>query len=263
MNGLGTMWRAVRPPLAVSGILFGQMVHAIRRPDLPYFPDQDPSGTFGHPDLPPLRITLLGDSVVTAPGCDPLDACWARRTAIHLSERFHIQLISVAEGGSRVADVVDGQIENALSTEPDLVYVAVGGNDVMRGTPLATFERAFSELIGRLHHEVELIACSGVGDLGTIPRLPAIVRGVLRVRGRSFDHGIARVAAAYEGVMKSVTWGPGYTPFEYDISTFSGDQFHASASGHALFAEYGSIPVTEKLLARFNSARQGRAGSSS
>jgi lysophospholipase L1-like esterase len=249
MTTLGTAWKLVRPPLAASGILAGQMLHAIRRSDLPYLPDQDPSGVFGHRDAPPLRIVVMGDSSVTAPGVVPLDDCWARRVAIHLGPDHRVELISVARGGSRVEDVLDGQLEQAVAAEPDLAWVAVGSNDALRGTSVARFEEEYTEIVSRLVSVVPVVGCSGIGDLGTIPRLPALAQGVARVRGRSFDNAVARVAAGHDRVRKSVAWGPQWAEFETDITTFADDLFHASAKGHGMFAERGVIPVIDELMA--------------
>ena len=248
MTTLGTAWRIVRPPLAAGGILAGQMLHAIHRSDLPYLPDQDPSGRFGDPALPPLRITVLGDSSVTAPGVVPLDACWARRVAAHLSDRYRVELISVARGGSRVEDVLDGQLGDALATDPDLAWVAVGSNDALRGTTVARFEEQYAEIVSMLADAASSVGCSGIGDLGTIPRLPTLVRGVARVRARSFDNAIARVVAGHHRARKTESWGPQWAMFDTDVSTFADDLFHASARGHGLFAELGVIPVVDELL---------------
>lgn len=248
MGALGTTWRVAKRPLALAGVLAGQMAHAIRRPDLPSLTDQDPSGVFGDPAFPPLRITVLGDSIVTAPGVAPLDACWARRTAISLTDRFHVELISVAKGGSKARDVLRDQVERAIETEPDVAYVCVGGNDALRATPIARFEKEYDQIVAALHEAVPVVGCSGIGDLSVIPRLPAVVGGVAKVRGRSVDHAVARVVARYPRARKSNAWHAGYQAFETNPETWAGDLFHSSAEGHALFAEFGSIPLMEELL---------------
>lgn len=248
MTTLGTAWRLVRPPLAAGGIVAGQMLHAIHRSDLPYLPDQDPSGVFGDPDAPPLRFTVLGDSSVTAPGVVPLDDAWSRRVAIHLSDRHRVELISVARGGSRVADVLGTQVEAALRTAPDLAWVAVGANDALRGTNVAAFEEQYREILDRLSADIPIVGCSGIGDLGTIPRFPVLARGFARVRARSFDNAVARAAAGRRRVRKSIAWGPQWVDFETDVTTFAADLFHASAKGHGLFAERGVIPVVDELM---------------
>ena len=80
-----------------------------------------------------------------------------------------------------------------------------------------------------------------------MPRLPALARGFARVRSRSIDRAIARVAQRYPRVRKSSAWGPGWEALETDPEMFAPDLFHASAKGHGLFAR-AAIPVVEELL---------------
>jgi len=237
--------------MAIGGVLAAQMVQAIQRPDLESLTDQDPSGTFGDPALPALRMIVLGDSTITAPGVDPLDDAWVRRTAIHLSDRYHVELISVAVGGSRISDVRDGQVHQAIVLGSDLAVLSVGGNDALRGTPVSRFEASYDQVVRTMVEAFPAVAVCGVGDLGTIPRLPAPARGIARVRGRSIDHAIGRVAFQY-GVPKSRAWGPEFAPFEYNPAVWAGDLFHASGEGHAMYADAASPLVDEALRrARF------------
>ena len=260
-----TMWRVSRKPLAAGGILAGQMLYAIHRPDLPYFEDQAPSGFFGASGRPRLRLVFLGDSTITSPGVKPLDACWARRTARHFADRHFVELISLAQGGSKAHDVVANQIDAVGSLEPDLVFLSVGGNDGLRFTPIAQFEEAYEQIVAHLVTVAPAVAVSGVGDLGMIPRLPALARGISRVRGRSIDSAIGRVVARYPLVVKSDTWHPMWDAFDDDIDLWCPDHFHASARGHELFAR-AAIPVAEAALngsvLRTVSAQRGSAGSS-
>lgn len=242
-----TMWRISRKPLAAGGIFVGQMLYAIHRPDLPYFEDQDPTGVFGDPSLSPLRLVFLGDSTITSPGVDPLDACWARQIALHFATDRHVQLISLAEGGSKAKDVVANQVDAVETLDADLAFLSVGGNDGLRFTPIAQFEEAYEQIVSRLVESVPAVGVSGVGDLGMIPRLPALARGVSRIRGRSIDSAIARVVSRYPGVVKSDTWHPMWDAFYDDLDLWCPDHFHASARGHALFAR-AAIPVAEAAL---------------
>ncbi len=256
----------------------GQLLHAIHRPDLPFLPDQDPSGVFGDPAAPSLRVVFLGDSTVTSPGVSPLDAAWPRQVARHLAVRHHVVLLSVARGGAKARDVLAHQLERAVALAPDLAVVSVGGNDALRGTPVARFEDEYERIVRRLEAAVPAVVCSGVGDLGTIPRLPALVRGVVRVRGRSLDRAIARVLARHPRVRKTETWGPRWEPFARDPDLWAADLFHASARGHDLYAAAAIPEIDRALAARAArpaagggieepgevraSARRGRGGSS-
>lgn len=228
----------------------GQILHAAHRPDLPGLQNQDPSGTFGDDDAPPLTVVALGDSSITAPGVVPLDAAWVRVIAADLAAHHRVNLVSVAVGGSRVCDVLDRQLPAALAAEPDIALVSVGANDALRNTPLARFEEDLDSLIAALTAATPLVGLSGVGDLGVIPRLPPFAQTYGRVRARSFNNAIARVAARHE-LPKSATWGPMWEPFATDPHglIFTHDRFHASAHGHAIFAE-SMRPVMAELLRR-------------
>ena len=242
--GMGSF---VKPAATLAGVLVGQLIHASFRGDLPSHENQDPSGDFGDPALPRLRIVFLGDSSVTAPGVDPLDECWVRQLAFHLTDRFRVEARSVAVGGSKVRDVIEGQLDEALDHRPDIAYVSVGSNDALRGTPLAPFEADYRTMATALHDAVPAVGLSGVGDLGSIPRLPHLARGIARVRARSVNNAIARVAVDLPRAVKSNPWGVMWEGFTNDPDMFAGDQFHASAKGHLAFAEVAR-PMADRLV---------------
>ena len=240
-------WKILRPPLAAGALLAGQLARAAYRDDLPSLENQDPSGTFGDPGAKPLTIVYLGDSSITSPGVEPLDAAWPRQVAIHLSDRFYVNAVSVAVGGSKARDVLASQVDEALEHDPDIAYIVVGSNDALRGTPVARFEDELDQIVARLHPHVPSVGLSGIGDLGTIPRLPHLARGISRIRSRAIDRAVARVAAKYSRTIKSNAWTVMQDTFGSDPEMFGDDLFHASASGHHAFATVGK-PVADELV---------------
>ena len=254
------MWKAARRPLAVGGIVASQLAQAIHRPDLDSLTDQDPSGTFGDPSLPPLRIVVLGDSTVTAPGVEPLDDAWIRRTALALTDRYFVDVASLAVGGSKVEDVRREQVHRAALVGGDLAIVCVGGNDALRMTPVSRFEADYDVVARVLVEAFPAVGFSGVGDMGAIPRLPALAAGFARVRARSIDHAIGRVASRY-GVPKSQAWGAAFDLFTNDPAAWAPDLFHASGRGHAVYAQ-AAMPLVDEALRRAGFARRGSDESS-
>lgn len=240
-------WKILRPPLVAGTVLAGQMARAILRDDLPSLENQDPSGIFGNSGAPPLRLVFLGDSSVTAPGVEPLDHSWPRQMAMHIGRHYRVEAISFAVGGSKARDVLNEQVDAALASEPDIAYVAVGSNDALRGTPVARFESEFDDVVARLYESVPAIGLSGIGDLGTIPRIPELARGVARVRARAIDKAIARVAARYPRTIKSRVWDVMAIDFAQRPELFADDLFHASADGHLAFATIGT-PMADRLV---------------
>lgn len=224
-------------PLAGAGFLAHQIRKAAHRPDLPSFTNQDISGDFGDPSLPPLRIVAVGDSSLTAPGIDDLDDAWLRRVALTYTDRHRIELISLGVGGSRARDVVEGQLDAAVALQPDVAVVTVGGNDAIRAVPVRRFTAALEKIVGRLEEVSGAVLLVGVGDLGAIPRLPSSLRLYLSRRSLTFDRACLRVAVAHRRAVRAQARKPMASTFRVDPALFAADQFHASAAGHAVFAQ--------------------------
>ncbi len=248
--------RYLQKPLIGIALLMAQVLKAAHRNDLPSLENQDPSGVFGSPLSPRLRLVVMGDSSVTAPGVEPLDAAWPRQIALRLAERFCVELHSVAVGGSKTRDVLAGQLSDAIAFRPDIAVISVGANDAMRGTPLSRFEHEYDEILAQMTKHVPGIAVSGVGDLGSIPRLPTMARSLIRIRGRSFDRAVRRVTARYPDVVKTHTWSLGWNEFRTNPDeVFAGDLFHASAYGHRIYTN-AAMPAVNALVERLTESEQ-------
>lgn len=244
--------RFAAKPLAGLGILAAQLLVAAHRRDIPSCTNQDPSGVFGDPSSPAVRVVALGDSTVTSPGVEPLDASWPRRVAHHLAQQHYVEFHALAVGGSKARDVLARQIHQAISLQPDVAIVSVGGNDALRGSRVERFEMEYDAILGLLENHVPNIIVSGVGDLGSIPRLPALARSVARIRGRSFDRAVRRAVRRHPNVLKTDTWSPGWDEFNSNPDQiFAVDQFHASAYGHRIYtaAIMPAIELVEDRLA--------------
>lgn len=235
-------------PATVMGVLAAQLLRAAHRPDLPSFANQDPSGTFGEPGLPPLRIVALGDSSVTAPGIENLDDTWVRRVSIALSKQHRVELISVAVGGAKARDVIEDQLADAMRLQPDIAIVAVGANDAIRASSPGRYRGEIRRIVSDLERTSGAIVVIGVGDLGSIPRLPAMLRPFLTWCAARFDRAAAAATAEFQQAVKVATVGPMSTAFWEDPGLFAGDQFHASERGHAIFADQ-ALPAVRAALA--------------
>ncbi|HEY4606598.1 MAG TPA: SGNH/GDSL hydrolase family protein, partial [Acidimicrobiia bacterium] len=228
--------RLLKRGVTAGAVLVGaEAAYAVLRP-VPKLAEFNPSGTFGQPHLPPLRVAVLGDSSVTAPGVASTEEIWVSRVCTRLAESRHVILRSFAVSGSRVADLVESQLEPTLAFFPDLVLVAVGANDVIRGVSLRSFESRLEELVAVLADTDALVILSGVGDMGTIPRLHPPLQNMMSRRSERFDRVHHMVAARYGAHVLEhraddpETW---YT----DRGLWSSDLFHVSAAGHERWAD--------------------------
>lgn len=222
---------------AIAGItLLGlEAAYAVLRPapELEHF---DPSGEFGDPANPTLRIAVLGDSSVTAPGVAGPEEIWVSLVCSRLAGTRHVILRSFAVGGSMAHDVIANQLDEAIASRPDLFFVSVGANDVIKGVPIRRFEANLDSLIGSLAATGAGVVQSGVGIMGTIPRLYPPLSHLMSRRARRFDRVHWRVAETH-GTAVVDQWSDDARLWNSDRSLWAADHFHVSAAGHARWAD--------------------------
>ncbi len=224
-----------RGAIAGTMIVGLETAYALLRPS-PFQPEFDPSGEFGDHRHPDLRVAVLGDSSVTAPGVAGPDEIWVTIICDRLSESRHVILQSFAIGGSCAADLIKEQMDAAIEFEPDIIFVSVGANDAIKGVPRRQFEDNLDHLISGLVVTGAVVIQSGVGDLGSIPRLYPPLSNMISRRAHVFDRAHWRIAERHGTAVvhqRSDNSGPWYE----DRRLWSADLFHVSAAGHARWAE--------------------------
>lgn len=227
--------------LLKSGVVAGAVVigletaYAVLRPapDLDSF---DPSAEFGDPGRPPLRVAVLGDSSVTAPGVAGPEDIWVSHVCRRLAADYHVTLASFAVGGAMAHNLLRDQLERTILFEPDLVFVAVGANDAIKAVPLWVFERNLDLLVGELVETGANVVLSGVGDLGSIPRLHPPLQNLMSRRALRFDKAHWRVAQRY-GITVVDQRSDDRRVWYENRELWAPDLFHVSAHGHARWAE--------------------------
>jgi lysophospholipase L1-like esterase len=200
-------------------------------------------------------LAALGDSSITAPGVDRPDDAYIRRVARALTDRYFVHLQSFAVGGAKVHEVARGQLAAAVEWKPNLAVVSIGGNDAIRAVPARYYETQLDHIVSSLVAAGSLVCVVGVGDLGSIPRLPRFLSRYLTLRSAQFDKVSERVAARHPGVAKVDVRGELSKAFWELPEMFSRDQFHGSSFGHQKFAE-SVLTAVELLLAGSQSSAE-------
>ena len=227
--------RIIRRGAIAGAVLLGiEAAYAVLRPS-PELPEFDPSATFGDEGLPTLRVAVLGDSSVTAPGVSEPGEIWVTRVCDRLADSYRVELKSFAVGGSTAHELVNSQMEDAILFDPHLIFVSVGSNDAIKGVSRRRFERSLDHLVGELAETGAIVVQSGVGDLGTIPRLVPPLRNLMSRRARGFDRIHWKVAERHGTTVVPHRSDDPNVWYE-DRSLWADDLFHVSAAGHARWA---------------------------
>lgn len=238
--------RAVgRLGVAAAGIVATEAAYALLRPS-PEQEEFDPSAVIGATDGIPISVLVMGDSSCTGPGLSHPDEIWVRQTASDVADLgFLVDVDSTAVGGATVADLLAEQLSRVPRARYDVALVSIGGNDVLKGTILRTFEQDLERLVRMLDERADLVVLSGVGDVGTIPRLLPPLRDLLRGRAKRFDAAHARVASRHDAV-KADQWASAPGVFA-DPSIFTPDHFHPGPIGHRAWADIATNALRPHL----------------
>jgi lysophospholipase L1-like esterase len=212
-----------------------EAVYALLKPT-PVLESFDPSGSFGDPTFPLLRVFVLGDSSVIAPGVEGPEEIWVSLVCQRLAVEHHVVLESFAVGGSMAHNVIADQLPKALSGQPDLIFVSIGANDVIKGVPTGRFARNLDHLIGELSATGATVVQSGVGYMGTIPRLYPPLSNLMARRAERFDRVHWKVAETH-GTWVVDQRSDDANLWHRDRSLWAADLFHVSAAGQARWAD--------------------------
>lgn len=238
-------WVVTRGATVFLAVVGAEALYALLRPS-PKQEEFDPSRLIGPLDRPLLRIAVLGDSTVTAPGVSGPDEIWISHVASNLAATHRVELKSWAIGGSTAHDLVKSQLEPAIDYGPDLVFLSVGANDAIRGVALRKFQANLEQLVSRFIANGAVVIQSGVGDLGTIPRLKPPLRNLLSRRALRFNGAHEVVAEKYGSWVVPQRDGPLDVWYE-DRGLWSADLFHVSAGGHQIWADAAWSTVKRAL----------------
>ena len=223
-----------RGAIAGAVVLGAEAAYAVLRP-APELEQFDPSATFGDPANPELRVAVLGDSSVTAPGVAGPEEIWVSIVCRRLANGRFVDMRSFAVGGSMAHDLIDDQMGPALEFDPHLIYVTVGGNDVIKGVSKRRFSLNLDHLISELAESDALILQSGVGDIGTVPRLYPPLRTYISHRSAAFDQVHREIAERHGTEVVKDRFN--VDPIWKEREMWAEDLFHVSAAGHQKWAE--------------------------
>lgn len=236
---------ARRGAKASAAVLLAELAGAYLWP-APEQEEFDASGTYGDPALPTLTLGAIGDSTTTGPGLRGPEEIWLVQLAQRLTDRFCVRVDSFAEGGATAHAVQRDQLPRLVDLAPDLAFVVVGANDALRGVPVRLFERRLDHIASAIAATGSTLVLSGVGDLGTIPRLLPPSDRLMAAHGRRYDRAHDRVAERHDAI-KVDMWTGVSEVFRSDPDAFSPDRFHPTAIGHAAWADAAHRAVAHVL----------------
>jgi len=182
---------------------------------------------------PPLNLAGFGDSIIAGIGVAAQADGLVGRVAAHLAQggrevRWRGVGVSGATGG-----MLAGLLDTPLESDPHVILVSCGVNDVVRGRPPQQLAREFTQFLrrARARWPYALVVHAGVPPLESFPALAGRLGQVLGRHGRSCIAAL-RAAATESGAL--------YVAFPAEVgrTEFSRDGFHPNELGCAIWAGF-------------------------
>ncbi len=149
---------------------------------------------------------------------------WADRLAAVLAQRTPgFRYANLAIRGKLLGQVVAEQVPRAAEMAPDLVSLAAGGNDILRGSDVDELASQFEAAVAAL----QAAGCRVLIFTGFDPRVFPVIR---LLRGRTAAYNMHLRAIADEAGCELVDLWP--MRALHDPRAWSQDRLHLSAEGH-------------------------------
>ena len=175
---------------------------------------------------------------------------WADRVAGTLSaQRPGFRYANLAVRGRLLAEVVAEQLPRAVEMAPDLVSLAAGGNDILRGSDVDVLAAEFEPAVAKL----QAAGCRVLIFTGFDPRMFPVIR-LLRGRIAAYNMHLRGIADDY-GCDLVDLWSMRVLK---DPRAWSPDRLHLTTGGHRRVAlracEVLGVPVAEDWRAPLSPA---------
>ena len=200
-------------------------------------------------DAREIRLTVAGDSLALGVGASDS----SRGFAFDLFKRIaqthpRSEVTNLAIGGATASDVARLELDRIAATQPDIVILEVGANDLVRRHGAKTFDAQYRRLalgVRRVAPRARIVLFN-VPDIAVSPIFEIPAKPGLRRLARAYNATVAsvarRIGASVVDLFK-FSQAARENPARY----FSADQFHPSDDGHAAIAN-DAWPTLEALL---------------
>ncbi len=178
----------------------------------------------------------LGDSLTAGVGVDDYTESYPYLLAQKLSKTEKVSLMNFSYPGAKTADVI-AVLPDAVASDPQIVTLLIGVNDIHAKVPVTTFEQRYRTVVDTLTKETDAkIYLISIPYIGSNTLLLPPFDSYFRYKTGEFNEVIRRIAAEYKVPYIDIAT-PTQVAFEKDGPLYAADSFHPSAAGYKLWSD--------------------------
>lgn len=179
----------------------------------------------------------LGDSTVEGTGASAKERAYP--SVIFQALRLHYpksEFYNLGKGYSKISDIINSQIDEAIKINPSLITISIGANDVANHTRLSDFEKNLEEILNRLKNETSAeIVINSIPDLTATKMFNRFQKVYGNYRIGLFNSIIEKSAQKHQILFVDLYLQSKIFANSYP-EMISSDGIHPSDAGYALWA---------------------------
>jgi lysophospholipase L1-like esterase len=184
-----------------------------------------------------IHYVAMGDSTGAGVGSKTHEGYVARIFERIERERPGSILTNLCVSGATTYDLIRSQLQRGIDSQPTLVTVGIGINDVNHGITEEEFARSFEQIISRVKSETSAaIVVTNIPDISYAPAMPAFYREEVEQRIAAFNARIDDIAKRYDLALVD-SFSPTRELLPSHPEFFSSDGFHPSDEGYEYWAK--------------------------
>jgi lysophospholipase L1-like esterase len=195
-----------------------------------------------------ISYVALGDSSAVGVGASR-GGGYPERLASRLRQQgLSVGLTNLGMSGAVIRDVFTSQLKRAVATQPTLVTIGIGTNDVWRGTTVEDFRDDLDRIAKRLKPTGASLVIVNVPDMALAPVARMVPSHLYEGRIEPFNEAISSVARVHGlHVVDLYSASRELIPQRQDF--FCWDGFHPSEVGYEQWADL-MLPTVKPLVDR-------------
>ena len=184
----------------------------------------------------PIKYLALGDS--TGAGVGARDGGYVARLFNRIvALRPGSEVTNLCVSGATTADVLRAQLERGIRSDPHLITLGIGINDIGHGVSLEQFSKNYEELLSRLRTDTKAaIVVTNIPDISSAPRIPPSMRQEYHQEIVDFNQKLGEIASRHQVSLFDI-YAVTHEQLASHPEFFSADGFHPSDEGYQFWAE--------------------------
>ncbi|HRN96799.1 MAG TPA: SGNH/GDSL hydrolase family protein [Candidatus Levybacteria bacterium] len=180
----------------------------------------------------------LGDSTVEGIGASHISKTYTAVINSALQKSYKkVTYHNFGKRGVHVADVVQTQLQKTIESQPDLITISIGANDIFKRKSIKQFTAHLDLLLRTLTDQTDAtIVINTIPDFSHVPSIPPVLRTYCKVQGGRFNKIIEQTAHNHSIIVADLYTHTKVLGKNYP-EIFAEDGLHPSDLGYAIWAQ--------------------------